>query len=231
MKKGLIIIFLCFVKLAVGQAINQFDEQGKRHGVWKKVFDGTTVLRYEGEFNHGKETGLFKYYKYIDKQASLTATKQFHEDDNKAYVTFYTSKGKVISEGMMHGKIYIGEWKYYQKNSNQLLILEHYNAQGLLEGDRFVYYENGQIAEKQFYSKGVLEGLTVLYSEKNVVLKVFNYVNGELHGLSKFYNPKGDLILEGYYKSGAKHGVWKYYENGKLIEEKNFANKPKQKSN
>ncbi|MGZ0014989.1 toxin-antitoxin system YwqK family antitoxin [Yeosuana sp. AK3] len=222
MKKGLIIIFLCVVKLAVGQAINQFDEQGKRHGVWKKVFDGTTILRYEGEFKHGKEIGLFKYYKNIDKQASLTATKQFNNDDDKAYVTFYTSKGKVISEGMMHGKIYIGEWKYYQKNSNQLLTLEQYNAQGLLEGDRFVYYENGQIAEKQFYNKGILEGSTVLYSEKNVVLKVFNYANGELHGLSKFYNPKGDLILEGYYKNGKKHGVWKTYENGKLTEEKDF---------
>ena len=97
MKNLAFIIFVFFAGLVSAQNINQFDAEGKRHGIWKKYFDDTTVLRYEGEFNHGKEIGLFKYYKNIEKKASLTATKQFNDTDYKSYVTFYTSAGKVVS--------------------------------------------------------------------------------------------------------------------------------------
>ena len=221
------IIITFITTLVSAQDINQFDANGKRHGIWKKHFDNTQILRYEGEFNHGKEIGLFKFYKNIKKKAVLTATKQFNETDNKAYVKFFTSRGKVISEGEMNGKTYIGEWKYYQKRNDKLLILEYFDNYGILDGERLVYYENGQIAEKQFYKTGKLEGESVWYSERNVVLKQFIYVDGELHGKAKFYNPKGELVSEGQYKRDKKHGVWKYYEEGELVDEKDFTYKPK----
>lgn len=230
--KDLLIYFLSFFASVVfAQDINQFDANGKRHGIWKKTFEGSNVLRYEGEFHHGKEIGLFKFYKNIRKKAVLTATKQFNKDDNTAYVTFLSSRGKIISEGKMNGKMYIGEWKYYQKRNDNLLTLEHYNNGGKLDGERFVYYENGQIAEQQFYKNGNLDGASVWYSEKNVVLKEFMYVNGELHGPAKFYDFKGQLITDGQYKKGKKHGVWKYYEEGELTNEKDFTYKPKYKKN
>ncbi len=224
--KYLIIFFFAGV-VTSAQDINQFDAQGERHGIWKKTFDGTNILRYEGTFLHGKEVGLFKFYKNINKKAVLTATKKFNEQDNKSKVTFFTSKGKVISEGQLDGKKYIGVWKYYQQRSNELLTLEHYDDLGRLNGERIVYYENGQIAEKQNYVAGKLDGVSFWYSLKNVVLKEFVYVNGELHGPSRYYNPKGELITEGAYKRGKKHGVWKYYENGVLVDEKDFTYKPK----
>lgn len=227
MKHFLIYFLSFFTSLIFAQNINQFDANGKRHGIWKKTFEDTNVLRYEGEFYHGKEIGLFKFYKNIRKKAVLTATKKFSKDNNIAYVTFLSSRGKLISEGKMNGKKYIGEWKYYQNRNDNLLTLEHYNDEGNLDGERFVYYENGQIAEKQRYKNGKLDGASVWYTENNVVIKEFIYVNGELHGVSKYYNPKGALITEGQYKRGKKHGIWKYYENGKLIAEKDFTYKPK----
>lgn len=211
------------------QNINLFDANEKRHGIWKKNFENTKILRYEGEFFHGKEIGVFKFYKNLKKKAVLTATKEFNKADNKAYVTFFTKRGKVISEGAMNGKNYIGEWKYYQKRSKELMTKEHYNISGELDGERIVYYANGEIAEKQFYIKGKLEGASVWYSINKVVLKEFIYVDGELHGISKNYNPKGELVSEGYYKNGKKQGIWKYYENNKLINEKNFSYVPKRK--
>ncbi|MBP0903620.1 toxin-antitoxin system YwqK family antitoxin [Mariniflexile gromovii] len=209
------------------QEINQLDANGKNHGIWKKNFEGTNIPRYEGEFLHGKEIGTFKFYKNIKKKAVLTATKEFNEKDSKAYVKFYASTGKVISEGQMDGKKYIGEWKYYQKTNNKLLTLEHYNDSGILHGERIVYYPNGQIAEKQTYKDGKLEGVSVVYSEKNVVLSEVIYVNGELHGYSKYYSPKGELVAEGLYKKDKKDGIWKYYKDGKLTEEKDFSYIPK----
>lgn len=222
-----LIFFLMTCGLMFAQNVNQFDAIGKRHGVWKKNFEDTNIIRYEGQFDHGKEIGLFKFYKNYKKKAILSATKLFNVDNNIAEVKFLASNGRLISEGRMDGKTYIGTWKYYQKNSDQLLTLENYNDKGELIGERLVYYPSGQIAEKQNYIDGKLQGESFWLSEKNVMLKSFIYENGELHGQAKFYNPKGELVSEGQYKRGKKDGVWNYYEDGKLVKEKDFTYKPK----
>ncbi len=227
MKTAFATLFLLVSTVVFSQEINQLDANGKRHGVWKKTFDNSNVLRYEGAFLHGKEVGLFKFYLNVKNKAVLSATKEFNENDNRAYVKFLASTGKVISEGTMDGKKYVGEWKYYQKSNNKLLIVEHYTDAGVLDGERLVYYPNGQVAEKQFYKNGLKDGVFTRYTDKNVVLEELVYVNGELHGYSKYYSPKGELIIEGAYKKGKKEGVWKYYENGKLKEEKDLSETPK----
>ncbi|WMI65489.1 toxin-antitoxin system YwqK family antitoxin [Aestuariibaculum sp. YM273] len=216
------ILGLLLTSIVSAQSINQFDANGKRDGVWKKNFEDTNVLRYEGEFNHGKETGLFKFYKNIRSRAVLTATKQFNPENNIAEVKFYASTGKVISEGKMDGKLYIGEWKYYQKNNDNLLILEHYNSKGELDGDRIVYYNNGNMAEKETYRAGKLDGESLSYAENNKLISRANYLNGEMHGKYVVYFLDGTPEVEGQFKNGQKSGVWKYYEKGVLKEQKNF---------
>ncbi|XCF05411.1 toxin-antitoxin system YwqK family antitoxin [Tamlana crocina] len=217
-----LLISIVFTGIAVAQSFNQFDDNGKRHGKWQKKYEGTDVLRYEGEFFHGKEIGLFKFYKNYRNKAVLSATKQFNPENELAEVKFFTSSGKLVSEGKMDGKTYVGTWKYYQKNNENLLTLEHYNDKGQLDGERFVYYPNEQVAEKQNYVAGKLHGESVWYSENNVIVKSYHYENGELHGPAKFFNKKGELICEGNYKNSEKHGVWKYYENGNLAKQETF---------
>ncbi|WP_242093040.1 toxin-antitoxin system YwqK family antitoxin [Aestuariivivens sediminicola] len=225
--KIFIIFYLLGIFIISAQEINQFDADGERHGVWKKHYEGTEVLRYEGTFFHGKEVGTFKFYKNVDGKPILAATKVFNRSDHSANVTFYNDSGKLISEGELNGKIYVGTWKYYQNNGKDVLTLEHYNEHGELHGERFVYYDNGELAESQIYNSGKLEGVCKWYSEEGVVLKEFVYVKGELHGPAKYFNPKGDLITEGQYKKGKKTGVWKFYEQGLLVKEKDFTYKPK----
>ncbi|TBN04899.1 toxin-antitoxin system YwqK family antitoxin [Hyunsoonleella flava] len=229
--KKIVFIFFLFgvINGLLAQTFNQFNENGKRHGVWRKYFEGTKVLRYEGAFSNGKEIGLFKFYKNIKGKAVLSATRQFNDSTDLAEVTFFTSKGKIISKGKMRGKTYVGTWKYYQKDSDKLLTLERYNEKGQLQGKRFVYYENEQVAEETNYTNGLLHGKAIYYSLKGVVLKTMFYVDGELHGEAKFFNPKGELLVEGQYKKGKKHGIWQYYENGKLKETKDFTLKSKYK--
>ena len=204
------------------QTINQLDKNGKQHGLWKKNFDGTNILRFEGEFNHGKEIGLFKFYQNINKKAVLAATREFLEPGTKANVKFFASTGKLISEGQMNGKVYVGEWKYYQKDSDKLLILERFDDNGNLTGERLIYYNTGQVSQKENYKNGKLNGISIWYSEDNLIIKEYTYNDGLLHGLSKIYDSKGQLIVEGFYKKDQKDGIWKYYENGKPTEEKNF---------
>ena len=222
MKNFVLVLLTLSVNFVIGQGINQFDSQGKRHGIWKKNFEKTKVIRYEGEFFHGKEIGLFKFYKKINNQPVLTATKQFQKDNDIADVKFFTSKGKVISEGQMKGKLYIGTWNYYQKDSKNVLTLEHFNDQGVLHGERLTYYKSGLLAEKANYVNGKLEGESTWYSENGKLLKEFIYENGELHGISKYYGAEGELLVEGEYQHDRKHGIWTYYKDGEVIEEKDF---------
>ncbi|MBN4085347.1 toxin-antitoxin system YwqK family antitoxin [Flavobacteriaceae bacterium AH-315-B10] len=224
------LIILFFISTTISaQDINQFDANGKRHGIWKKTFEGTNQVRYQGEFANGKETGLFKFYKLIKKESVLTATKQFNENDNTADVKFLSSRGKVISKGKMNGKLYVGEWMYYHNNSNKIMTRETYDNEGRLQGKRIVYYDNGQLAEVVNYEEGSIEGVSKWYSLKGVVLKEFVYKNNELHGIAKNYNGKGEILTEGSYKRGKKTGVWKYYEEGKLVKQKDFTYIPKYK--
>src|SRR5690606_39724301 len=97
-----ILTFTLLVVFSVSaQTINQLDENGKQHGIWKKNFNGTNILRFEGEFNHGKEVGLFKFYQNINNKAVLAETREFLQPGTKANVKFFASTGKVISEGQM----------------------------------------------------------------------------------------------------------------------------------
>ncbi|MGJ5642245.1 toxin-antitoxin system YwqK family antitoxin [Formosa sp. S-31] len=222
MKNLLTLLLLAITPISLAQTINQLDANGKRHGVWKKNFENTKVLRYEGQFDHGKEIGTFKFYKNINKKSVLTAVKEFNKDNTIAEVTFLASNGKVISKGQMDGKKYVGDWVYYHNNSDKIMTTEHYNANGKLDGEKLIYYQNGQIAERANYKNGLLDGKSTWISEKGVVLKEFQYKDDQLQGVSKYYDLDGNLLAEGAYKKNRKDGIWKYYKDGKLDEEKDF---------
>jgi len=213
---------------AVSQtAVNQFDDNGERHGVWKKYFDKTDQLRYEGKFDHGKEIDTFKFYTLKNKKSVLSAVKVFNPNNNKASVKFISSRGKLISEGMMNGRLYIGKWTYYHNKFDAIMSVEFYNDNGNLEGEKVIYYPNGKIAEKSNYKDGKLEGESKWYSEKGRLLKDFLYENDELHGMAKYYDADGIILAEGEYQRGRKHGIWKYYEAGKLKETKDHTRRSK----
>ena len=220
--KILIIFFLITSFVNAQEAINQLDTNGKRHGIWKKNFDKTKQPRYEGQFNHGKEVGVFKFYTLKSKKSVLSATKEFNSDNNISIVKFYASTGKLISEGTMNGKIYIGKWSYYHNKIKAVMSTENYSELGLLHGEKLVFYKTGQIAERVNYIDGKIEGLSTWYSENGAVLKEFLYKNDELNGLSKYYNGDGIIEAEGNYRNNKKHGIWKYYTNGKLSKETDF---------
>ncbi|TPV32907.1 toxin-antitoxin system YwqK family antitoxin [Paucihalobacter ruber] len=200
--------------------VNQLDKSGHRHGYWTKNFEGTQQMRYEGNFENGKEIGVFKYYKLDGKKSVLSATKLFNANNNLAEVKFFTSKGKLVSEGTMNGKLFIGKWTYYHKNNDDVLKTEHYNDLGELHGESITYFENGIMAEKLQYQNGKLNGLCEWYTKNGNLFKSSEFRNDELQGLTKTYDEKGELIIEGAYQSDLRTGIWKYYENGQLTEER-----------
>lgn len=222
MNKAILILLTLLSSFSFSQDLNKNDANGKRHGIWKKNFEGTKVLRYEGEFKHGKEIGTFKFYKNIDGKSVLTATRAFNADSDLAQVTFFSSVKNIISEGEMRGKTYVGKWVYYHNKSKIVMTQEFYNNKGQLEGEKKTFYLSGQLAKVEQYSSGILVGESRSFSESGKLTKSYNYLNGELHGPAKVFDTKGNVIMEGVYQKDRRHGIWKFYTNGKLTKEQDF---------
>lgn len=218
---ALVILLLLNVSLFAQDNINKFDDKGQRHGVWKGIYEETKRPRYEGTFNHGKETGTFKYFDDT-KAGSVIATRVFAKDGS-CYTTIFDQKGNKVSEGKEVNKQHEGEWKFYHKESSVLMALENYKN-GKLNGVRKVYYPNKAINEESVYTNGVKDGPYKKYTEKGVLLEDTVYKNGELHGPATFKNENDQLVAKGNFVNGRKMGMWQFYENGKLVKEENMSN-------
>ena len=226
-KQNILLGLIFTITLTTGYAqksVNQYDKNGERHGIWTKNYDGTDQKRYEGTFKNGKEIGTFNYYKLKSGKSVLSATKVFNEQDDIADVTFYTSSKKVVSQGKMNKKLFIGKWIYYHKNSDKVMMEENYNNQGLLEGLQTVYYENGNIAEQLNYKDGELHGEAKWFTKAKQFIRTSLYLNGERNGQTTNYDGKGNKASEGPYKADKKTGVWKYYKEGVLSKKIDHSN-------
>lgn len=213
------------VTLCAQSEINQMDAQGKRHGIWQKMYPGTKQLRYEGTFEHGKEVGTFKFYCETCK-TKPSVVKEFNASSSISDVKYYTIKGKLVSEGKMDGKDRVGEWLYYPKKATTVMTKEFYKN-GKLDGVKVTYYPNGKLTEEITYVNGLREGPNNYYSLDGVLLKKLQYKNDLLVGPAIYYDASGNVTIEGNYKADKKHGLWKYYKNGKVVLEEIYPKKEK----
>ncbi len=219
MNKAFTFLLLWVGFASIGQTFNQLDEKGLKHGIWKGVYEESKRPRYEGKFDHGKETGTFSYFDDT-KSGSLIATREF-QADGSAYTIFYDQKKNKVSEGRVVNKKYEGEWKYYHYQSPALMTRENYKD-GKLHGPRKVYYNNGKIAEEEMYQNGVKHGPYKKYTDTGIVLEEVEIVNGQMHGESVNRNPDGTLASKGKYVEGAKKGYWEFYSKGKLSKKEKY---------
>lgn len=212
-------LFLQFQPFTIAQQLNQLDQNNKRHGAWQKKYEGSNQLRYEGTFDHGKEVSTFKFYDRAGGHP--TAIKVYTPDTDLLDVTFYTRKGKKVSEGKMKARNREGEWVTYHQDGIVIMVRENY-INNKLEGKRTVYYIDAVIAQEENYKNNKKEGAALDYTKDGKVLKEFMYQNDVLEGPSKLYNGLGILEVEGFYKNNRKHGMWKYYKDGKVDKEIKF---------
>ncbi|MCB0442790.1 MAG: hypothetical protein KDC50_01930, partial [Flavobacterium sp.] len=223
----LIFIFLYFSSSLLAQEkINQLDKEGNKHGIWKGYYDDTKNLKYEGEFDHGKERGVFTFYDNT-KVKKIVATRDFSANDGTCYTIIFNGKYKV-SEGKLVNKMHEGEWKFYHLRSDTIMNLENYKN-GQLHGVKKVFYNTGLIAEESHYENGIKEGPYKKVAENGVILEESFFKNGQYHGQAIFREAAGDKYSTGEYKKGKSVGIWKFYEKGKLVKEENRSEKKKAK--
>lgn len=200
------------------QEINKTDANGKKHGLWRGTYEESKRPKYEGTFDHGKETGIFKFFDDT-KAGTVIATRDFDRQPGAAYTTFYDQHNNKVSEGNVVNKQYDGVWTYYHRNSKVVMTTENYKA-GKLEGVRSVYYMDGKIAEETTYKNGVKDGPYKKYAENGMVLEEATFKNGQYHGRAIYRDIKGKILAEGEFKEGAKNGMWTITEDGKTRQQK-----------
>lgn len=217
-------LFLCCQTVFSQAGFNALDDKGKKHGVWKGVYEESGRPRYEGTFEHGIEIGVFTFFDDT-KTASIIATREFNPKENSCYTVFYDQKKNVVSEGKEVNRLHEGQWKYFHKESKQIMTLENYKR-GKLEGVRTVFYPNGKVADSVFYKNGLKEGVYKRYSENGIVLENSFFKNNEYEGLAIYKDPNDQIVAQGKFKSDKKVGKWQFFINGKLTSEVNM-DKPK----
>ena len=122
----LVLATIMSVNLSFAQnTANQFDENGKRHGVWKKYYTNQRV-RYVGQFDHGKEVGTFKYYSAATSDFPIVV-RAYNKENDIVDVKFYQENGLLQSKGLMKGKKRIGKWFYYHEDGKAIMSEENYD--------------------------------------------------------------------------------------------------------
>ena len=218
--KQLIIVCVSILSFSVNaqEKQNQLDAKGERHGIWKGHYDDSKLLRYEGNFDHGKEKGLFTYYANSDKKLVM-ATRNF-DGNGGAYTIFYDDKNLKVSEGNVINKLREGIWKYYHKGLKTVMSTEFY-LNDKLEGTRKVFYTNGILGEEIPYKNGLKEGIGKKYNKDGKLIEEMAFVGGQMEGSYKVYDEFGSLVISGNFKNDKKKGIWSYFEKGKLVRQMN----------
>lgn len=215
--KNVILLFLLSFSVYAQDLINQFDANGNRHGLWKGTHKETNRPRYEGVFNHGKETGVFKYFDDT-KAGVIIATRDFSKGDGSCYALFYDQKGNTVSEGKLLNKIPEGTWKYYHLESKTLMTVESYKK-GKLDGTKKIFYTNSLLAEETNYTMGIKNGSSKTFAENGKPIDAHIYKNGLYQGLASYYDGNGNKMYEGNYANGKRVGLWKFFDQNKVIKE------------
>lgn len=225
LKRLFSLLFLLQALLIFGQSsVNQFDENGERHGVWRKYYNNNRV-RYTGTFEHGKEVGVFKFYSASNSDNPVII-KEYSDNSDLAKVQFYTPSGVLESEGEMRGKEREGKWLFYHEDGKSIMSEENY-VNGKLHGEYKTFYPTGEPTEIAYYKNGLLHGNYKKYSIKGFLYQDFNYAEGKLNGMATYYSRKtGDLIKKGPFKDDLRVGTWENYVDGELVSTEQPALKP-----
>jgi len=209
------IILLLFTGASAAQStINEYDKDGNRHGVWKKVYANGNK-RYIGYFDHGREVGTFKFYAITGEEHPMIL-KVYKEGSNIIEVRYFSIKGMLESQGQMIGKERISSWSYFFNDGKTLLSTESYK-EGLLDGESKTYYKSGQIAEVAQYKAGKLHGNSIRYSDAGKPTENLTYNAGIIHGPAIIYDEKGDIFARGQYEQGIKAGEWEFNMDGVMV--------------
>ena len=196
--KSYLTLLICLLSLSALAQVNKTDPKGRKQGVWEKVYPGTRVYMYRGEFKDDKPIGTFVYFYKSGKSKAVIE----HSETSRSTGFFYHETGGVMSYGI---------YTNLKKDS----IWVNWDNQG-------------RLSSRESYKNDSLHGMKVIYylppagDNSQRPMTVMNYNNGQLHGEYKEYFDTGKLKTSGAYENNKKVGIWEGYhvDGGKMTLER-----------
>jgi len=182
----LVLVLIICGSLNAQTKVNKFNTQGERIGAWEKNHKNGNI-RYKGQFENGKEIGVFKFYSQENSEIPIIIKEYFTHSD-VAKVQFFTKEGKLQSDGELEGKNRTGKWTFY--------------------------YDDGTISSEENYIKGELSGVYKLFYENGTLAEFTHFKEGKLDGKAVYYNLNGAVLGTGSFANDEKIGEWEYFEDG-----------------
>ena len=210
-----IVIAALSLQLYAQEDLNKTDANGLKQGKWEKKFENGQI-RYTGQFIDDKPVGAFFYY-YENGGKSSEVT--YENESDVSHARFFHKNATIMAEGDYYKRQKHGEWKYYD-NQTALSLIEHYEN-GVLQGNRVIYFLNGQVSAIEPYENGVKNGAFKEYFPNGMVKLEGTYLDGNFDGDYVQYFDDGTVYIEGQYKAAVKDGQWYYYdgEGGIAVQE------------
>jgi antitoxin component YwqK of YwqJK toxin-antitoxin module len=193
--------------------LNQYDENGKKHAYWKE-YHPNKKMRYEGQFNHGIQFGLFNHY--YDNGVMKGSFNYFNDGQN-ASAHLYHPNGKRMAQGNYKNQKKDSLWIYYHISGYQ--IAEEFYHMGEKHGTAKVFFEDGAILEESNWKNGKQDGVwKENYYQSRKPKFIINYKDGLRDGETQFFYESGSIKGSGFYKKSHRDGSWTYYkEDGSLL--------------
>lgn len=186
--------------------INQTDKEGRKQGLWKKVYDNGNTA-YEVTFKDDKPVGeMVRYH----RNSRVMARMEFEEDGKTAYTKLYDKYGNFIAEGKYLNKQKEGEWKYYQDEA--LIQKEHYKN-GKRDGEQKIFYSNGNLYDIKHFENGTENGMWIKYHRNGKEMLKAEVADGELNGNILRWYPSGQQEVIGQYENDLPVGTWTYFSD------------------
>ena len=137
-QRHFIITFISFFILAglsaQDPALNKYDREGKKTGVWETYYENGKTKSH-GAFKQGHPVGiLLKYY----PGGVLQANMNFDESGRISYVKLYYETGSLAAEGKYIDQKKDSVWNYFSAYDSQKVSSEKFNM-GKKQGDSYKY--------------------------------------------------------------------------------------------
>lgn len=183
---------------------------------------------------YGEAQGEFKYF-YEDGSIKLEGT--FLDSKRNGVVTSYGVEGGITlirhyEMGVIKSYSYLGKdgkpvppipikkeaesMITYHKNGN--VAVKCNRVSGLLDGEYEIFYQNGQIYERESYKFDELNGISTTFYPNGTHKEEAVYFQGTLHGVKRTFHSNGKVKSEQTFRYGIPHGEKKEFSSeGKLL--------------
>jgi antitoxin component YwqK of YwqJK toxin-antitoxin module len=204
-------------------------KNGLLHGSVKKWYEGNIIEFEENYSDNLKDSIQLEYYsngqiqkKELWKKGTQLSKECWDRNGKLIYCDIIPNNLTIEENGILKNLLTkeIITGNVYEQDDNGILKFDCVYLNGLLNGEKKVFYKNGITKESSNFSNGNLNGLRKTWYENGAKESEEIYLNGILDSIQLAFHENGNIKHKLYYKKGKLNGTIKtMYLNGNVSKE------------